>query len=127
MLLKDYLIELYETIDEFTQTSLILSSNVITDFRTDKIGFIKGSLSFIDGSTLFFKEYLDVRYRLIKHTYSFHYQDRSSLLRFRYDNALHKPDLGFQDHKHTIHGPSPSTVPDLREILEKIVHTYFSD
>ena len=80
MLLKDYLAEIYETINEFTQTGLISSSDVITDFRTEKIGFIKGSLSFIDDSTLFFKEYLDIRYRLIKPTYSFHYQDRSSLL-----------------------------------------------
>jgi hypothetical protein len=125
MLLKDYLAEIYKTIDEFTQTGLILSSDVITDFRTEKIGFIKGSVSFIDGSILFFKEYLDVRYRLIKPTYSFHYQDPSSLLRFRYDNALHKPDPGFHDHKHTTHGLSPSTVPDLRKILEEIVHTYF--
>lgn len=46
MLLSEYLAEITETINEFTKTNLILSSDLITDFRTEKIGLIMGTLAF---------------------------------------------------------------------------------
>ncbi len=75
MLLKDYLSHIHNTITECTQTGLIVSSELITDIRTENIGLLKGVLVFLDESTLFFKEYLDLRYRVDKKMYSFHYQD----------------------------------------------------
>jgi hypothetical protein len=75
MLLNEYLTDINKAITDCTETGLIISSEVITDIRTEKIGFVKGALVFLDGSTLFFKEYLDLRFRLDKKTYSFHYQD----------------------------------------------------
>jgi cellulose synthase/poly-beta-1,6-N-acetylglucosamine synthase-like glycosyltransferase len=65
-----------------------------------KIGLIKGTISFLDESKLFFTEYLDLRYKIEKLTYSFHYQSKKGELIFRYDNARHKPDLKFREHKH---------------------------
>lgn len=124
MLLKDYLTHIHNTITECTQTGLIVSSDLSADIRTDKIGLLKGVLVFLDGSTLFFKEYLDLRYRVDKKMYSFHYQDARMALRFRYDNANHKPALGFQDHKHTPEETVPSTVPSLQDVLDEIVNTY---
>ena len=44
MLLSEYLADLTATITEYEQTGLMVSSDVITDFRTDKIGLIKGSI-----------------------------------------------------------------------------------
>lgn len=127
MLLKDYLDDIHDTIIEFTQTGLILSSDLTSDVRTANIGLLKGVIVFLDGSTLFFKEYLDLRYRLDKKMYSFHYQDAQARLLFRYDNADHKPGLGFQDHKHTPENTLPATIPNLQEVLEEIINTYLME
>lgn len=70
MLLSDYLSGLAGAINEYSKTSLIIDSDLNTDFRTDKIGIIKGSITFADESRLFFTEYLDVRYKVEKITYS---------------------------------------------------------
>ncbi len=58
MLLSEYLHEITETVGEVTKTGLILSSGLTADFRTKKIGLIKGVLSFSDDSKLFFREEL---------------------------------------------------------------------
>ncbi|WP_417911220.1 toxin-antitoxin system TumE family protein [Candidatus Electronema sp. PJ] len=52
--------------------------------------------------------------------YSFHYQDMQSVLRFRYDNAAHKPALGFQNHKHTPEETIASSIPVLSSVLNEI-------
>lgn len=124
MLLSEYLAEITETINEFTKTNLILSSDLITDFRTEKIGLIMGTLTFSKGSKLFFKEYLDLRYKVDKQTYSFHYQDKDSNLIFRYDDASHRPALGFKEHKHIGDKIFRSEIPNLQEILEEIISDY---
>jgi hypothetical protein len=62
MLLTDYLSEFTSSIGEHARTGLILSSELAVDSRTDKIGLIKGTVLFLDGSKLFFTEYLDLRY-----------------------------------------------------------------
>lgn len=56
--------------------------------------------------------------------YSFHYQDAQATLRFRYDNAKHKPALGFQDHKHTPEETLASPIPDLQDVLDEIINIY---
>ncbi|QTA85777.1 hypothetical protein [Desulfonema magnum] len=66
MLLSEYLYEITETVGELTETGLILSSGLTTDFRTKKIGLIKGVLLFSDNSKLFFREYVDLRYKIRK-------------------------------------------------------------
>jgi hypothetical protein len=112
MFLKDYLAKVTEAINDATQTELVQLSEISTAFRNEKIGLIQGRVVFVDGSTLFFKEYLDVRYRIDKKAYSFHYQDQQSTLRFRYDNANHQPALGFADHKHVKQEILPAELPD---------------
>ncbi|WP_245809291.1 toxin-antitoxin system TumE family protein [Desulfamplus magnetovallimortis] len=97
------------------------------DVRTEHIGLLKGVIGFLDGSTLFFKEYLDLRYRLDKKMYSFHYQDAQATLRFRYDNSDHKPALGFHDHKHTPDKIRSATIPNMQEVLDEITNTYFAE
>ncbi len=79
MFLSEYLADLTKTIDEYAKSSIILSSEVESDFRTERIGFIKGKIIFIDDSKFFFTEYLDLRYKIEKLTYSFHYQDKKAI------------------------------------------------
>ncbi len=58
MFLTDYLSDLTRTIDKYSKTDLILSSEVMTDFRTEKIGLIKGTIVFLDESKLFLQNSL---------------------------------------------------------------------
>jgi len=127
MLFSEYLADIHKAIAEYTQTGLIVSSDVFSDVRTERIGLLKGEVGFLDESTLFFKEYLDLRYHLDKKMYSFHYQDAQAVLRFRYDNADHKPDLGFNDHKHTPGDIRSAIIPHLYDVLDEIVNTYLTE
>lgn len=126
MLLSEYLHELTASAGELTKADLILSSDLTADFRTKKIGLIKGTLAFSDGSELFFKEYVDLRYKIRKETYSFHYQDADGRMIFRYDNADHKPSLGFTDHKHVGEQVIQAEIPNLRGVLEEIVNEHLT-
>jgi hypothetical protein len=126
MLLSEYLHEITETVGELAETGLILFSELTADFRTKKIGLIKGVLSFSDDSKLFFREYLDLRYKTEKETYSFHYQNQNGGLIFRYDNAAHKPSSGFTDHKHVGEQVVQAEIPNLREVLEEIINGHLT-
>ncbi len=126
MLLSEYLHEITGTVGELAETGLILSSELTADFRTKKIGLIKGVLSFSDDSKLFFREYLDLRYKTEKETYSFHYQNQDGGLIFRYDNAAHKPSSRFTDHKHVGEQVVQAEIPNLREVLEEIINDHLT-
>jgi hypothetical protein len=122
MLFSEYAADVQRHIAEFSQCSLLVTSELTADMRTEQIGLLKGILTFVDGSVLFFKEYLDFRTTIEKKMYSFHYQDAQAVLRFRYDNAAHKPDLGFQDHKHTPKTTVQSVGPDLADVMNEIAN-----
>lgn len=120
MLFSEYVADLQKVIAEFSQSGLLLHSEVNADMRTEHIGLLKGILNFADSSTLFFKEYLDLHHAVDKKMYSFHYQDAQGMLRFRYDDAAHKPPLGFQNHKHTTEETVASSMPVLSDVLNEI-------
>jgi hypothetical protein len=124
MLLTEYLDDFAKAIDEFSKTDLIVASELKVDARTEKLGLIKAVVVFIDDSKLFITEYVDLRYKLEKLTYSFHYQDKEGNLVFRYDNAPHKPALSFQNHKHSKETIFQSEIPELKEVLEEIVSDF---
>ena len=53
---------------------------------------------------------------------AYQYQDKDGNLIFRYDNAIHKPDLGFNEHKHTKDGDIiRASLPDLSDIMDEII------
>ena len=121
MFLTEYLSNITKIIDEYSRTGLILSSEIAIDSRTEKIGLLKGSIIFINESRLFFTEYLDLRFKIDKITYSFHYQDKDVNLFFRYDNAAHKPKIDHEHHKHIGSSVFQSEIPDLKDVLEEII------
>jgi len=122
MLLTEYLSELVHVIDEYSKTNLIISSEIKNDFRTDRIGIIRGNLVFADQSILYFTEYLDLRYRVEKLSFSYHYQKKTGALIFRYDNARHRPKLAFESHKHTAEEKiTEASIPALTDILDEVM------
>jgi hypothetical protein len=74
------------------------------DQRSAVRGFIAGSLHFLDGSVLHFREFVDLTQTEPKVMYAYHYQDANGTLIFRYDNAIHRPGLPQSEHKHTSRG-----------------------
>lgn len=126
MSLRDYVAGLTNVINEYSGTNLIVGSQLITDYRTEKIGIIEGRLIFIDQSELHFTEYVDVRYRVQKLNYPYHYQRKDGGLIFRYDNARHRPLLPFNNRKHldserVVASETPELSGVLEEIIERLV------
>ncbi len=53
---------------------------------------------------------------------SLHNQNKDGDLVFRYDNAVHRPALGFKEHKHTKEGVVvDASLPDVSDIMDEVV------
>jgi hypothetical protein len=124
MLLNTYQNNIVSIIQKYVDNGYILSFNFSVDARSNHIGFIQGSLEFLQGSRLSFREYVDLQESIEKLSYSFHYQDRDNNLIFRYDNAQHKPDLGYVEHKHIRDKIISSKIPDIEQVILEIVNEY---
>jgi hypothetical protein len=79
----------------------------IWNFLKDHVCFLKN----------IFKEYIDLQESIEKLFYSFHYQDHENNLIFRYDNAKHKPDLGYTNHKHIQNKIIESEIPNIEQVI----------
>ncbi len=88
----------------------------------DKRSKIESRLTFPDGSLLDFYEVVFAYNRqIIKGRYSYHYQDSSDKMVFRYDNAPHHPYIfTYPHHKHIGSAVEPSSNPDLGDVLSEI-------
>ena len=78
MLLNNYQANIIAIIQKYVNDGWILSFNFSVDPRSDNVGFIQGSLEFLNSSRLFFKEYVDLQESIEKLSYSFHYQALNS-------------------------------------------------
>ena len=120
-MLQKYISQIKALADRYSAMPFVLDVQLNFEQRPGEQGYLTGSFHFVDGSELFFREYLDaVPSGVDKLTYSYHYQDRNKRLIFRYDNAMHRPRLPMQEHKHTTEGVHPASAPTLDEILEEV-------
>lgn len=124
MLLNTYQNNIVSIIQKYVDNGYILSFNFSVEARSNYIGFIQGSLEFLQGSRLFFRQYVDLQESIEKLSYSFHYQDQENNLIFRYDNAQHKPDLGYVEHKHIKDKIISSKIPDIEQVILEIINEY---
>lgn len=124
MLVNEYQTKLLKIIQEYIDNEWVLSYDFSVDSRTNYLAFVQRKLEFRDGSCLFFKEFIDLQETIEKISYSFHYQDKENKLIFRYDNAKHKPDLGYSEHKHINNKIIPSVIPEIEEIMIEIINNY---
>ncbi len=89
--------------------------------RNGDQAYLAGSITLVDGSMLHFKEFLDATSETVtKLMYTYHYQDASNELIFRYDNARHRPLLRFLEQKHTPGQVVETFAPTLDEVLAEI-------
>ncbi len=111
---------------DIAQSAVITDSDLRKDKRSLYIGFLEGTLTFLDGSTLRFIEFVNVKVKIDRYKYSYHYQDAGNTLIFRYDMAPHHQNIRtFLHHKHTanqqvIEAEAP-TLQDVLEEIEKLV------
>jgi hypothetical protein len=101
-------------------------SNIALDKRGTCEGYIKGELSFADGATLHFREFIDVENDPERLMYVYQFQNANTKLIFRYDNTGHhkKKNLPtYPDHKHqgSEENVIASDAPTLAEVLEEIM------
>ncbi|RLT36490.1 MAG: hypothetical protein DWI58_18630 [Chloroflexi bacterium] len=76
-------------------------STVTYDKRSAYVGFLRGTLFFLDGSRLHIREFVNVEHAVVRYMYVYHYQTADSTLVFRYDNTPHHPNIAsFPHHKH---------------------------
>ena len=103
----------------------VIDFQLRSEYRTDFEGFVRGEITFKDGSILYFREFVDAEIMVDRKMYSYQYMDASKCLIFRYDNADHKPKLNLPNLPHHKHDESEeniiaSSAPTLAEVLQEI-------
>lgn len=124
MLIDEYFQEIETYI---TDCPSVIESHLIKDKRSLHIWIIEGQIYFMDGSVLFFIEFVNVKDKTERYKYSYHYQDKTGNFIFRYDMAPHHKEIkSFPHHKHfksekIIESSDPSLIMVLDEIEDLIV------
>lgn len=106
-----------------TNTSIVQASSLTYDKRSTYIGFVRGSIYFLDGSLLHLREFVNVEHGVERYMYAYHYQRADGSFVFRYDNTPHFPDLTtFPHHKHvqSVSHVVAAGPPDLSAVLAEI-------
>ncbi len=91
------------------------------ELRAGKQAIVKAEIVLVDGSCLIIREYIGSKYGLEKLSYAYQYQDRDKNLIFRYDNAAHKPTLGYANHKHSSDDIEMADPPEISALIDEII------
>jgi len=122
MSISEYIAILRREIEKLDTFGFAESIDFRDELRAGKQAIINVNVSLVDGSSLVIKEYVDAKYGIEILSYAYHFQDQNNILIFRYDNASHKPMLGFEQHKHIgqkdiIEAPPPNIIELLEEVI----------
>lgn len=104
-------------------SSIVAISDISFEKRSDHVGFVRGNLTFVNGSQLHLRELVDVRQIVTRSMYVYHYQRADGSFVFRYDNARHFHQLpNFPHHRHAgdEDNVAASHAPTLAEILTEV-------
>ncbi len=124
MAIQSYFAQVKTIVDQYTMTNFVLDAKVSFEIRSGNQGYLTGSIIFVDNSALYFSEFLDAVDKTVdKLMYSYHYQDVSNQLIFRYDNARHKPPLPSLEHKHIPGQIVVAAAPTLDNVLTEVTIT----
>lgn len=118
MNLRDYYLKIESLLKEF---SLITHFSIEFEEVTAYIGYLKGKLEFINGSTLYFFEFVEIQNDTpVLAKYKYQWQSFEGELLKRWDNAPHHKELDtFPDHVHDPNGVYSSPAMNLESILDK--------
>ena len=105
--------------------SIIKTFEIETEKRADTLGLIRSNVTFIDGSRLYIREFVEIEISINRGKYSYQYINQKGDLIFRYDNAPHHQKLNlpsFPHHKHDRQEDKiiTSNAPFLEEVIQEI-------
>lgn len=110
MLLNEYLNRFRKGIQKIENYGYADSVDIRDEIRANKQAILN------------VKEYLDAKDRINRVSYAYQYQDRTGRLIFRYDNAAHRPVLGFNEHKHSSDGTIyEAALPDIFDFVDEVI------
>lgn len=119
MRIRDY----YSQIETIIKDSLIITHFSIDFDEIDvNVGYIKGKLELIDGSFLYFIEYVEIRDVPEHIKYKYQWQKENGDLIVRWDNVPHHKEIDTSPHHmHDAEGVHPSEDVDLEAIIDRIM------
>ncbi|HLF88205.1 MAG TPA: DUF6516 family protein [Anaerolineales bacterium] len=121
-MISAHLAAIQTLVERYAATSFVADTRLNIESRPGEQAYLSGVIVFLDGSELYFSEFLDGSETGIeKIMYSYHFQDSAKQLVFRYDNARHKPPLPFSGHKHLPDKIVEHPAPSLEIVLEEII------
>jgi len=122
MSLRDYLDFFHQAVEKIDDYGFAESIEIKEEIRAAKQAAIHAEIHLVDGSVLHVKVYADAKYRIEIISYAYQYQNADGQLIFRYDNARHKPELAFSDHKHLSDGSIvQSAMPNITDIVDAVI------
>jgi len=122
MSLRDYLDSFHSAVGRIDDYGFAESIDINEEIRASKQAVTKVRIVLVDRSVLQVKEYIDAKYKIDKISYAYQYHDEVGKLIFRYDNARHKPDLGFIEHKHlSDRSIVKCGVPDISDVVDEVI------
>jgi len=122
MSLRDYLAAFHRAIGRIDDFGFAESIDMKQEIRAGKQAVIKSTIVLVNGSVLHIKEYIDARQKVERTDYAYQYQDKTGRLIFRYDNARHRPELEYRDHKHLADGSIvPSSMPRITDVVDEVM------
>ena len=122
MSLRDYLDSFHSAVGRIDDYGFAESIDINEEIRASKQAVTKVRIVLVDRSVLQVKEYIDAKYKIDKINYAYQYHDEEGKLIFRYDNARHKPDLGFIEHKHLSDDSIVKCgVPDISDVVDEVI------
>ncbi len=122
MSLRDFLDSFHRAIGRIDDYGFAESIDIKEEIRPLKQVVANAKIVMVDGSVLHVKIYIDAKYKIEIISYAFQYHDTKGELIFRYDNAHHKPDLGFKKHKHLYDGSIvQSSMPEISDVIDEVI------
>ena len=107
---------------DILETPHVVSHSLGYEDRPPVAGIVRGSATFADGSTLHFKEFLQLSPTIIRLKYAYQYGRADGSLIFRYDNARDPAARllsSYPHHKHMHNDLHASSGPTLAETLHE--------
>ncbi len=108
-----------DLLNEIVALGVAHLSHLEIDQKSPLRGYISAIIRLLDDSELHLREFFDGTQSEPRVMYAYHYHDAEKKLRFRYDNAMHRPPVEQKEHKHTIDGVFPAPLPSLQKIVDE--------
>jgi hypothetical protein len=111
--------------DVIARSRSVQNAAVEYDRRDKNTGFLRGNITFLNGSILHVREFTTVAAGVHRLSYSYQNMDAAKQLRFRYDNADHHRELNLPTHPHHKHDGNEANIvaaaaPTLADVLAEI-------